>query len=167
MIALMLDKDLEALGGIVRQDLSRVRTERTFHGGTKNVREWHTLNIGYYTEGKSRGEYEIKVGEAVSKIDFDILKPKRFEYTKTINGKDIYDSIKPFSYDYEMERVSDGEGTKESVDKKLLSWFSRNEVMQVAVIKAAVGLLQAFEYPVDFSSDYLNFEEINTMNTQS
>ena len=39
--------------------------------------------------------------------------------------------------------------------------------MQVAVIKAAVGLLQAFEYPVDFSSDYLNFEEINTMNTQS
>jgi len=156
MLAAMLDRDIENLSGIVKADLSKVKTERSYHGD-KKVRVWYNMNIGYYTESKHRSEYDMKIGSNIAQVNFDVLKDKRYNITKEISGRHIYDLLTPFNYSGEMDRAGkDSEITKESIDKRLLAWFTRKEKEQTELIPAIVGLLTAFEYPVDFSSDYLN-----------
>lgn len=156
MLAAMLDRDIENLSGIVKADLSKVKTERSYHGD-KKVRVWYNMNIGYYTASKHRSEYDIKIGNNIAQVNFDVLKDKRYPITKEISGRHIYDLLTPFNYSAELERADkDSEITKESIDKRLLAWFTRKEKEQTELIPAIVGLLTAFEYPVDFASDYLN-----------
>ena len=159
----MLDKDLENLSSLVKADLSKVKTENTWKGTVKR-REWNRLNIEYYTEGKHRSEYDIKIGAAIERTDFDVLKSKRYQYDKSISGKDMYDAITPFNYESQIKEMARFGYTKEKIDKDLLSWFTRKEKEQVALILPIINLLKAFEYPVDsFVSDYLNNISTNTI----
>jgi hypothetical protein len=99
----------------------------------------------------------MKIGSNIAQVNFDVLKDKRYHITKEISGRHIYDLLTPFNYSDELDcAAKDSEITKESIDKRLLAWFTRKEKEQTELIPAIVGLLTAFEYPVDFSSDYLN-----------
>lgn len=154
-LAKMLDNDLQILSGIVKKNCSRVRNI----GYGKQEREWSNMYVG----DADFGEFAKKASDAVKSLNPDLLfAPKKYQSDTRgyILWSYVYKTIPVFDYQGELDLVKRNYQTLETADKKLLSWFTRNEEMASRLIPQITGTLEIYlNAPIDYVSDYMKAKD--------
>lgn len=153
-LAIMLDNDVYNLRQLLLKHKSKVQY---------NKRQYDVIDIDYYANKVSdkNADYEKRINKNLKTVQYDaLLRPDKARNAHMIYVHYLVDALSPFYYEKELKKLSIGNSyseSKESIDKNLLSWFTRNEGKLEKVIKQTIDVLNAFEYTFhkEYISDYL------------
>lgn len=102
--AIELDQKMMIYKKAVKQHFRKVKNI----GYGRSAEEWKTLQVTYLP---------IDISELVFNK----------KYPSVVNMKDVYSNLPVFNYEYEINNYQSNNSSKESVEKNLLTWFTRNE----------------------------------------
>jgi len=171
-LAKMLDRDLTTLSGIVKEKFSHMKTEYGYYT-PRQVRAWDSMSID-----EDPGFDNSKVYAAVKDMDLNIMfDQKRIEkFNKyygnqpdllkkeltTINWATVYSKIPVFSWENEMKEVARQYISQESAEKRLLTWFKKNEAIGRELIEKTITLMKILG---KYEENLYNSEYLSAVNT--
>ena len=141
-----LDDKLQHLAEIVKQQFSKVKTERTFHGGNKTTREWSSTNLDYILSGEFQFANREQIAAALEKTGKEWLKapkaPGLVNSWQYIHGK-----ITPFHFTHQLQanqKYYHPDTYLADTEKALLSWYTKNGEEQKLIAEKIETLVKAY-----------------------
>jgi hypothetical protein len=149
-MAKILDQDMMNLAELVFANYSKVVSI----GYGRKERRWDSSYVG---RGQSSPYWEklyAGLEQLKPSVVFDEKKLNRSSKDH-IYWKFVYDMIPRFHYESSLKMARTYNETPESVDKKLLAWFTKNEKLSVQILREVPALITLLHEKTDYSSDYL------------
>lgn len=137
-LAKILDSDLIRLRKLVIEKKSRVRDI----GYGRKERQWDASNFYYGYDENMDKQFNI-----IKELNIELLYDKKqkesklFEKEKKFYWKNIYENIPLFGWEQAMKSVPSYE-SKESLEKRLLTWFKKNEEYAQRYIQEVISVLK-------------------------